>query len=263
MAEQSNTRPVKPTVVIVPGSFSPSSLYSTIISQLSSHGYPALAVSLPSVGRHHGAAPATLAEDAAHIHSVTARLADDGKDIVLAMHSYGGIPGTESARGLAKADRQAKGEKGGITRLVYLTSYLVEEGQSLRDVSGATPESVPMEDGYMIIDEQLKALYAPFVYSDLPVEKGLEWMEKMVDHSSASFDGKLTYPAYKYIPVTYLICEDDKVIAPELQRKMVETVVKSAQVDVDMVSCTAGHGINISMPETVVKVIRTAAGESI
>jgi hypothetical protein len=37
---------------------------------------------------------------------VTVKLAGEGKDIVVAMHSYGGIPGTESAKCLAKADRQ-------------------------------------------------------------------------------------------------------------------------------------------------------------
>ena len=128
MTLQSKTSLEKPTVLIIPGSFSPSSLYSTMISQLSSHGYPALATSLPSVGRRLEAGPASLAEDAAHIRSVTAQLADEGKDIILAMHSYGGIPGTESAHGLAKADRQASGISGGITCLVYFTSFLVKKG---------------------------------------------------------------------------------------------------------------------------------------
>ena len=77
----------------------------------------------------------------------------------------------------------------------------------MRDATGAAPESVPMEDGYMIIDEQIKALYAPFVYSDLPLEEGLEWVGKIVERYSASFDGKLSFPAYKYIPVMYLIYE--------------------------------------------------------
>ena len=260
MTLQSKMSLEKPTVVITPGSFSPSSLYSTMISQLSSHGYLALAISLPSVGRRLEAAPASLAKDAAHIRSVTAQLADEGKDIILAMHSYGGILGTESAHGLAKADRQANGISSGITRLVYFKSFLVEEGQSLRDMTGATPESVPIQDGYVIIGEQIKALYAPFVSSDLPFEEGLEWVWKMVEHSSASFDGRLSFPVYKYIPVTYLICENEKVVTPDLQRRMVETAKRGSTMEVHVVSCTAGHGVNISMPEAAVEAIRTAAG---
>jgi hypothetical protein len=110
----------------------------------------------------------------------------------------------------------------------------------------------------MIIDEQLKALYAPLVYSDMPVEEGLEWFGKMKEHSSVSFDGKLTYPAYKYIHVTYLICEDDIVIAPELRRKMVETARRQSTMDIDVVSCTAGHGVNVSKPEAAMKAIEKA-----
>ena len=82
----------------------------------------------------------------------------------------------------------------------------------------------------------------------------------MKEHSSVSFDGKLTYPAYKYIPVTYLICEDDKVNTPELQRKMVETAKEQSKMDFDIVLCAAGHGVNISMPDAVVSAIEKAAG---
>jgi hypothetical protein len=31
-------------------------------------------------------------------------------------------------------------------------------------------------------------------------------------------------------------------------------------MEVQVVSCTAGHGVNISMPEAAVEAIRTAAG---
>ena len=126
----------KPTVVIVPGSFSIPSFYSTIIDQLSAHGYEAVTIDLPSVGRHNGAEAATLADDAAHIQSVTTKLADEGKDIMLVSHSYGGFAASESARGLAKADREAAGKKGSISRLFYMTAFMPEVGASLRSLMG-------------------------------------------------------------------------------------------------------------------------------
>jgi pimeloyl-ACP methyl ester carboxylesterase len=126
MADQ--TTPAKSTVVVVPGSFSPSILYSDIIDQLSAHGYEAVAVNLPSVGRRNKAPPATMTDDANHIRSVTIELADQGKEIVLVMHSYGGIAGTESAKGLARSDREAEGKIGGIISLVYLTAIIPRIG---------------------------------------------------------------------------------------------------------------------------------------
>jgi hypothetical protein len=111
-------------------------------------------------------------------------------------------------------------------------------------------------------DDWVMAMYAPLVYSDLPLEEGIKWISKMEEHSSGSFDGKLTYPAYKHIPVTYLVCEGDKVITPDLQRQMVEVARKEEKADIDVMFCSAGHGVNISMPEAVVEVIRKVAGES-
>jgi hypothetical protein len=137
----------KPTVVLVPGSFSPSSMYSALASQLTHHGYPTTLIDLPSVHSVSSSStfstPATMAIDASHIRSITSALADEGKDIILAMHSYGGIPGTESAQGVGKEERKKQGKKGGVVRLVYYTSFMVAVGKGLRDMTGAKEGDMP------------------------------------------------------------------------------------------------------------------------
>ena len=147
----------KPAVVIVPGAFSPPTLYSTIVDQLTAYGYEARTISLPSVGRRTGRPAATMADDAAHIQSVTSKLAGEGKDIVLVMHSYGGVAGSESARGLAKADREAAGKTGGISRLVYLSSLILPVGKSVRMLSGQT------KPDYVHVDVSLRTSPAPLI----------------------------------------------------------------------------------------------------
>jgi predicted esterase len=114
----------------------------------------------------------------------------------------------------------------------------------------------------MQINPALTSVFAPVVYSDLPLPTAVEWTSKFVEHSSVSFDGKLTYPAYKYIPVTYLVCEDDKVISPEMQRSMIEAA-KEDGLEIDVRTCSAGHGVNVSATEELVKVIRAAAEEKV
>lgn len=47
------------------------------------------------------------------------------------MHSYGGAPGSEAVAGLSKKERQARGKKGGVVRLVYLAAMALEEGFEL------------------------------------------------------------------------------------------------------------------------------------
>jgi pimeloyl-ACP methyl ester carboxylesterase len=64
----------------------------------------------------------------------------------------------------------------------------------------------------------------------------------------------LTYLAYKYCTVTYLVCEDDQTLPVEMQRMMVEKVRKT-NVKVMEESCGAGHSPFLSHPDTVVNVI--------
>ncbi|KAL3455519.1 hypothetical protein BJX64DRAFT_294980 [Aspergillus heterothallicus] len=99
---------------------------------LEGKGYPTVAASLPSVG-----ATATMAEDAAAIGALTAQLVAEGKPVVLVMHSYGEIPGAESARGLARKDRwHDEIPRGGIVALVYLAAYMLSAGMSVMSFGG-------------------------------------------------------------------------------------------------------------------------------
>ena len=74
-----------------------------------------------------------MLDDAAHLHGIVEHLANDGKDVVLVMHSYGGVPGTQSVNGLTRQERSEQGKQGGVTDLVYITGFLVNEGQNVVD----------------------------------------------------------------------------------------------------------------------------------
>jgi pimeloyl-ACP methyl ester carboxylesterase len=124
--------------VLVPGSFSPATYYEKVTPYLEADGYEALAVSLPSCNADdkRNERPATMLDDAAAISNVVSKLADKGKNVVVAMHSYGGFPGTESSKGLSKAERQQQSKEGGIVALVYLAAWLPTEGMSTYQMSG-------------------------------------------------------------------------------------------------------------------------------
>ena len=130
----------KPTLVFVPGAWHPPSCYNNIIQILSSppYDYSCVAITTPTVG----AEPPVLThhDDAAAIRAVTTRLANDGKDILLLLHSYAGIPGSQCCEGLVKSEREKRGKKGGLISLVYISAFIVPEG-----MSNATPETIPSE----------------------------------------------------------------------------------------------------------------------
>lgn len=126
----------KPTIVIIPGSFSPGSFYFATVDKLREYGYEAMVKDLPSASRLPPEKAATMYEDADYFRAIAEKLADEGKDVVFVTHSYGGVVGTEAAKGVLKTDRQAAGKPGGIVRLVYVTSVVPSQGGSLRSLLG-------------------------------------------------------------------------------------------------------------------------------
>lgn len=129
----------KPTVLIVPGGFTLPGLYNDVVAHVSSEGHPIQALHLPSIG-YKTAVPGTMQDDAAYIASEISRHADAGKDVVLVAHSYGGIPATESTKGLSKVERQRQGKSGGLVRLAYISCLILPVGES--DASVIMPDNM-------------------------------------------------------------------------------------------------------------------------
>lgn len=136
----------KPTILWVNGSFTPASYYATMAENVRSQGYEIVVDTLPSSARTPPEQPATMTEDADFFHDIAEKLADQGKDIVLVMHSYGGVPGTECSKGLSKADRQEAGKPGGIIRLVYLTCVVPDVGVPMKESVPPLPFIIGRED---------------------------------------------------------------------------------------------------------------------
>ncbi|KAG4439575.1 hypothetical protein IFR05_004923 [Cadophora sp. M221] len=247
--------PENTAFVLVPGSFSPTTFYEKVVPLLQSHGYAVHPTALQSAGeRPQG--PATFQEDASFIHSTILKLVEQDKDVILAMNSYGGFPGTEASKGLSKAEREKEGKKGGIVALVYLASFIPPVGMSLRASLGDNlPDSIKNAGDYMKLDydEDWKN-----IFSDLLEAEAKHYMNLMPNHSTVSFSGELTYPGYKFIPVTYLLTENDKIIPVESQREMI-AFARGEGVDVKVVKTDSGHCPMLSIPARTVEVLIGAA----
>jgi hypothetical protein len=109
-------------IVVVPASFAPPSLYSDFFQHLSEYGLNATVVDFKSVGNHDPLPAASMMDDAEHIKSVMTKLANDGYDIILMMHSYGGICGPRGTEEVLRSERQAMETPGDFIHLVYASS---------------------------------------------------------------------------------------------------------------------------------------------
>ena len=133
----------KPTIVLIPGSFcSAALLWNDVIDKLHGAGYEAIAVELMTVSPPSTTPAKTMADDAAHIHGVVEALADEGKEVLMVMSSYGGIPATQAGKNLTRKERRQQGKGGGIIGLVYCSSLLINEGETSDDSFAPFPRSL-------------------------------------------------------------------------------------------------------------------------
>lgn len=122
----------KPVIVLIPGAWHSPIHYGALISELNNQGYIVSTDKLPSVG---SSTPRdqSVANDSKFIKSkLLTPLLNAGKDVLLLMHSYGGCPGADAAKGLSKSERKAAGQKGGIVGLIFMCAFVANEGDSLK-----------------------------------------------------------------------------------------------------------------------------------
>lgn len=86
----------------------------------------------------------------------------------------------------------------------------------------------------------------------LPLEEATALVKKFPKHSATSFMDKLTYAGYKDVPVSYLVCEDDLCIPPQIQRVEIEMIERESGKKVHVTSIKADHCPNATAPQKIV-----------
>ena len=96
---------------------------------------------------------------------------------------------------------------------------------------------------------------ATLLYTDLPAQDAAMWEEKLIAQSHAVQKTEITCAAWKYIPSTYLLCENDKAAPPQYQQMF------AAKAESRVVRCEAGHSPMLSQPEMLVeKIVEAVEG---
>lgn len=133
MATNSN----RPVFVLAPGAWHTPDCFDIIQDKLHAQGYETRAVAYPSVG----AEPPNkgLYDDAALLRADIEAQVNQGRQVIVVVHSYGGLVGAEAVKGLGYKQRQAKGESGGVTLLVYLAAFVTPVGMSILNLLGGNP----------------------------------------------------------------------------------------------------------------------------
>ncbi len=134
-----------PAIVLVQGSFQTPLVYQKLVAGLTAQGYPTLHPELPTCSNTESAnfPQLSLVDDALAIRTELIRLIEyERKTVVVVMHSYGGLVGSEATtEDLSYSKRQAQGLSGGVIHLFLYSAFLLDEGQSVLGAFGESPNN--------------------------------------------------------------------------------------------------------------------------
>ena len=194
----------RPELVIVPTSFCISSMYDGQVKFLRERGFSVHALDPPSFpARYKPEVPApSMHDDARFISDFVTKLADEGKDVVILAHSYGGCPVSQAVEGLTKHERATQGKYGGVVRIAYLTAIVPRLGAStLATISasseGKAPQVVTDQYGWMVQTDPEQTV--KMVFNSLPLAEGIAWSAFFGRHAASAFVDPLTYPGYQNV----------------------------------------------------------------
>lgn len=135
----------KPTILFIHGSWHNPNYFAPIRALFESQGFP---TECPLQATYNAQPHSTLSlnDDVEVIQASPTQLTEDGKEVIVIMHSYVGVFGSEAVlESFGKKARQNSGLPGGVTRLLYLAAFLLPLGASLATIFGAVPSFIIVE----------------------------------------------------------------------------------------------------------------------
>ncbi|KAF2101533.1 alpha/beta-hydrolase [Rhizodiscina lignyota] len=245
----------KPSIVIVHGSFHVPEHFDSLITVLSNAGYTVTVPLLPSIS----AKPAvtSLDPDIQAVRDAIEAELKDGKDVIVFAHSYGGVPSSSALKGLSKTVRESQGSKGGVIKIIYCASHLIDEGATLAELNPDALEAAKTVavDGFMAPPEGFREQFYNLQTESI-ANHALSLLRLW---SIGMVFTKATYAPWRHdeIPATYIFCEKDRAVPPPFQ----ELLTKDRNFEI--VRTDSDHSPFLDRPEWVAKVIRRAAGEDV
>nr|WOD45556.1 hypothetical protein [Trichoderma atroviride] len=181
----------KPTLVFVPGAWHSPDTWSKVTAELEPQGYKTICITLPTTLSDPSKG---IADDIDEARKAILAETSQGRDVVVVVHSYGGMVGPSAVKGLTEATSERPGRVVGIAMMA--TGYYTETGYAT-----------------LIVDTR------ELFYHDLPEEEGNYWVGRLLNHSLKSLtdSGERVYSGWKDVPTRYLITTDDRTFPTEVQ----------------------------------------------
>ncbi|WP_033289835.1 alpha/beta fold hydrolase [Amycolatopsis jejuensis] len=201
---------------------------------LRERGIDSVAPELPSCSPAAGPDGPGLAEDVAAVRAV---LSSGDEPTVVVAHSYGGIVTAEAAAGIET-----------VRRLVFVSSYLPEPGESLSTFGADTPPPFLDFDPDGGTFGARPDLFAETFMQDCPPDLISAGAARLVRQTLAVTGQPVQAAAWHDVPTTYLLCADDRGTPAAAQRAFSRRADRVAEV-------AAGHHPFLSQPRMVADLV--------
>ncbi|HSO94645.1 MAG TPA: alpha/beta hydrolase [Acidimicrobiia bacterium] len=227
------------TVVLVHGACHGAWCWDKVVAGLTERGIPCVAVDLPG----HGDSREPLGDLAAGAAALRATL--DGIDrSVVCGHSYGGAVITEGAA-----------EHPGVRHLVYITAFALLPGESTMAAATDGSDSdtaTELGQAMAFADDGTVTFQAPAVvdalYHDCTPADVEFALSRLGPERLDALGGVATRAAWQSIPSTYVVCTEDRGVAPSLQRRLAARTTTT-------VDWPTSHSPFLSRPDLVVDLL--------
>jgi pimeloyl-ACP methyl ester carboxylesterase len=202
---------------------------------LAEHGHRSVSLDLPLTG---------LEEDAATVRDCLDTVPES---VILVGHSYGGLVISKAAGG-----------RSDIEHLVYVAAILVGADENIMSLAGDYPASPLMEkieytpEGFMVFSPETTI---SCLYNETPVDFATMASTRMRPTAALGMATNPGADPWRSIPTTYIVCERDRTLPPELQRAMATKAGRVESIDTD-------HSPFASRPEEFYGILAGVAGDS-
>jgi len=205
--------------------------WSAMVEPLANRGIETATVALPSCGET-GDERGDLYAD---VEACRRAVAEADGPVVLCGHSYGGVVITE-----AGADDR-------VTQLLYVTSVMLETGQTQAEIIGSapTPWMAPGDDGTVGVHPDLIRELFLQDCDEATIEQALA---RLTRQSVTPFMQSPRQIAWHHKPASYFVCLEDLATPAEVQHQRVRGDARAVEFD-------AGHHPFLSRPDAFADLI--------
>ncbi|USW47775.1 Putative alpha/beta hydrolase-1 [Septoria linicola] len=197
----------KPAIVLVHGAWHTPAHWYDFITRLNKAGYSVEAPQLASSNNEE--VDAAFSKDVETIKQAIQTIISTGQDLVVVMHSYGGMCGSEAVASFFEdAQRNQNIGTGTIVRLIYVSAIILPRGKLL------------FEDGNTLLELKIEGRLAHKLeprkrfYNTTAQEHADKAIALLRAHSLEAFTTPPEHQGWSDygVPVTYIACKSDQAL---------------------------------------------------